>query len=233
MGDDGRRIAKPMPEISGHTLRAYREKLQLSQHDLAELLDVTQSTISMVEIGRNTVSRKLLRSIKECGDRGKLTPTFDEFLRGGGLLLSGLETEFNVIGRVPLHVWQDRLNLKQPPDQYAAWIALPGIPTGARAFQFIPPPSLIAPDTIVIFRPAKFDELVGGHITLVQLGKRQKKQVLKPGIACFGRTILAGRGRTRVVQFEAASADVPVLKLDAGEIDVLMVCCFRGRHGSA
>ena len=45
-------------------LRKIRESLNLNQSEMAEVLDVTQAMISMVESGKARAGRKLLRRIE-------------------------------------------------------------------------------------------------------------------------------------------------------------------------
>lgn len=47
------------------SLRKVRETLDLNQSEMAEVLDVTQAMVSMVESGKAQAGRKLLRRINE------------------------------------------------------------------------------------------------------------------------------------------------------------------------
>lgn len=47
------------------SLRKVRETLELNQSEMAEVLDVTQAMVSMVESGKAQAGRKLLRRINE------------------------------------------------------------------------------------------------------------------------------------------------------------------------
>lgn len=56
-------------------LRAYRERLGISQVALAKALGVTQAYVSQVEAGLRPVTRQLAERLATLPDRGKLPPT--------------------------------------------------------------------------------------------------------------------------------------------------------------
>jgi transcriptional regulator with XRE-family HTH domain len=220
-----------MAELSGSTIKAYREWLQLAQTDFAELVGVSQSLISMVELGQSPVSRRLIQQIRSKCDSGILSPSFDGFLAEGGLGKGPLESEFGIIKSIPLEPWQERINLaKVADDDISDRISLPGLPPETRAFRFNPPPSIIAPDTIAFFRPAAISELTRDQIILVQLRRGQGAKKLRAGVGHIGRTIVSREGRTNQYQFEPADSRAPVIELNKKNVEILMACFFRGRH---
>ena len=217
-------------DISGATVKAYREQLALSQLDLAEAIDVSQTLISAVELGRAAVSRKLLKKLRIAGDEGVLSPTFAEFLEGGGVAPRPEEAEFQVVRPIPLEPWGTRVNLAKPADAGVPdriWV--PGITEEARAFRFTPPPALLAPDSAAIFVPCELGDLAPNQLVLAQFRKGVDVGV---GVgAHMGRALVSRHKRATICQVEFAEFSVPVATLSADELDVLMMCHFRGRHG--
>jgi predicted transcriptional regulator len=51
------------------SLRKVRETLNLNQCEMAEVLDITQAMVSMVESGKAKAGRKLLRRIGEVAEQ--------------------------------------------------------------------------------------------------------------------------------------------------------------------
>jgi transcriptional regulator with XRE-family HTH domain len=218
-------------EISGMTVKAYREQLQMSQRDFAEALDVSQGLISLVEIGRNPVSRKLLRRLRERSDEGILNPTFGDFLAEGGIEPSAGEAEFQIVRPIPLEPWTARIDLRKPVDAgVAGRFFVPGLPEGARAYVFNPAPRLLEQDNIAVFRPASLADLVRDQIVLVQFKVRQGTKHLPAGVAHLGRAIVVRRGRVPKCQFEPMDMDAQVVDLDGEKMEGVMACFFRGRH---
>ncbi|MEE9296697.1 MAG: helix-turn-helix transcriptional regulator [Phycisphaerae bacterium] len=218
-------------EISGSTIKAYREHLRLSQRDLAEILGCSQGLISAVELGRAAVSRRLMRLLRTRGEEDLLSPTFAEFLEQGGIERRPEEAEFRVARPIPLEVWHARVNLKKPADAGAPdRIYVPGLPDGTRAFRFAPAPPLLAPDTVAVFRPGQLGDLVTNQVVLLQLRSGAGLPGFPSGTSRIGRAVVARRRRAAVCQIEAAEQNTPVVEVADDHVDVLMVCCFRGRH---
>jgi len=218
-------------EISAATIRAYRERLELSQRDFAELLGVSQGMISLVELGRNPVTRKLLRALRARSEEGVLKPTFAEFLATGGTERPVTETEFEVFRPIPLELWGPRIDLRKPADA-----GVPGrfyinsLPEGARAYQFVPPPEPLGQDSVAVFRPARFADLLRGQIAIIQFRPHSAPSELSAGVAHLGRIIIARKKRVTTVQFEPSAPNVPVLTLQEDALEAVLVCTFRGRH---
>ncbi len=221
-----------MSDIAGQVLRAYRERLQLSQQDFAERLGVSQSLISTVEVGRGPVSRKLLRLLRERGEAGALRPAFGDYLKEGTVDRGALETDFGVARPIPLEAWAARINLNKPADPSAAeriWV--PGVVEGVRAFRFTPAPATIAPDTVAVFRPASIRELGREQPVLVQVRPRQATRELVAGAAHLGRAIITRARGEILCHFEASVPNAPIVELEEKGVEHLMLCMFRGRYG--
>jgi transcriptional regulator with XRE-family HTH domain len=218
-------------EISGTTVKAYREQLQMSQRDFAETLDVSQGLISLVELGRNPVSRKLLRRLRSKSDEGVLNPTFGDFLAEGGIEPTAGEAEFEIVRPIPLEPWTARVDLRKLPDAgVSGRFFVPGLPEGARAYLFNPAPPLLDQNTVAVFRPATLAELVRDQIILVQFKARQGTKQLPAGVAHLGRAIVVRRGRTAKCQFEPTDPNAQVVALEAERTEAAMICFFRGQH---
>jgi transcriptional regulator with XRE-family HTH domain len=220
-----------MSEVPGQVLRAYRERLQLSQQEFASLLGVSQSLISIVEVGRGPVSRKLLRIMREQGEAGALRPAFGDFLNEGTVDRSVLEPDFGVARPIQLEPWAARINLSKPADPSAAeriWV--PGIVSGARAFRFTPSPPAMIPDTVGVFRPVSIRELGREQIVLIQLHSRTRSRELVAGAAHVGRAIITRARGDITFQFEPSTPTAPILELPENAIVHLMLCIFRGRY---
>lgn len=220
-----------MSNIAGQVLRAYRERLQLSQQEFAKRLGVSQSLISTVEVGHGPVSRKLLRLLRERGETGTLRPAFGDYLKEGALDRGALETDFGVARPIPLEAWAARINLNKPADAGAAeriWV--PGIVEGMRAFRFTPAPSTIAPDTVAVFRPTSLRELSREQAMLVQLRPKHATRELVAGAAHLGRAIVTRARGEILCHFEPGAPNAPVVELDERGVEHLMLCIFRGRY---
>ena len=220
-----------MAGISGQTIKAYRDQLLLSQADFSRILECSQSTISMIEVGQNAVSRKFLRSIRLCGERGKLTPTLEEFLRSGGLRPGAVEAELGVSERIPLQTWGERIDLTDDPvDRNVEWMSIPGISPGSRAFRFTPASEILLPDTFAVFQSVTPSIMLGGEIVLLQLRKGTGGKGIADQVAHLGRVIVTGRGKARSMHVEPANRRTPLIGLADRQVEVLMACCFRGRY---
>lgn len=220
-----------MNEIPGQVVRAYRERLGVSQAAFAGLLGVSQSLISAVEVGRGPVSRKLTRTLRARSESGVLRPGFQEFLDEGGIERGLLELDFGVARPIPLVLWAPRIDLSKAPDAGAGervWV--PGITDEMRAFRFTPPPSSLAPDTMAVFRPAELADLVREQLVLLQLRGRHAKRPLLAGVGHLGRAVTTRAKGGLHCQFEAATANVPIIDLTERSVAVLLVCAFRGRY---
>lgn len=218
-------------EISGSTIKAYREHLNLSQRDLAEILGCSQGLISAVELGRTAVSRRLMRLLRIKAEDDSLSPTFAKFLEDGGVERRPEEAELRIARPIPLEVWHLRVNLKKPADVGVLdRIYVPGFPNGTRAFRFAPALPVLAPDTIAVFKPRQLDDLVTNQIVLLQLRSGARLPGFPSGAAHVGRAIVGRRRHAEVRQIESAEQGIPVVELAYGDVDVLMVCSFRGRY---
>lgn len=216
-------------ELSGSTIRAYRLRLGMSQQEFAHALDLSQGLISLVEIGRNNVSRRLLRQLRIKSDEGVLKPTFAEFIETGPPP-TATESELQVVRPVPLEPWNDRIDLRKPASLGAPGrFFVSGTPASARAYQFVPPPPLLAPDTVAVFQPATLADLARGQIVLVQFRVRQEPRDLVANAAHLGRVIVSPRGRGRIIQFEPALQATPVIDLNEQAVEAVMTCLFQGR----
>lgn len=217
-------------EISASTIRAYRERLQVSQRDLAEILGVSQGMISLVELGRTRVTAKLSKALRIKSDEGVLKPTFAEFLAGGGVKEPVSETAFPVIRPIPLQTWSPRLDLRKPPDAgVPGRFYLSGLPADARAFQFVPPPDMLSQDSVTAFKPVNYPDLVSGQIVVLQLKADASQSDLAASVAHLGRVIVTRKKASIRVQFESATAGVPVIDVPEDAIEQVIVCVFRGR----
>jgi len=220
-----------MSDIAGQVLRAYRERLQLSQQEFAERLGVSQSLISTVEVGRGPVSRKMLRLLRERGEAGVLRPSFGDYLKEGTVDRGALETDFGVARPIPLESWAPRINLNKPPaSDVAERIWVPGIVEGVRAFRFTPSPSTITPDTVAVFRPTSLRELGREQAVLVQLRPKHGTRELVAGAAHLGRAIITRARGEILCHFEPSAPNAPIVELDERGVEHLMMCVFRGRY---
>jgi len=220
-----------MKDVSGSTIKAYRERLQLSQRDFAELLGTSQGLISLVELARTPVSRKLVRLLRIKGDEGVLKPSLAAYLGQDGLDDGTDDLKIQVVPPIPLERWGVRIDLRKRADLGARGrIILPRVPDGARAFQFSPPPSVLAPNDVAIFKPARLRDLTDDQIVLVQLHSRGRVKALAAKVAHLGRVIVSRQGRATIHQFEPAVDKVPVIGLNDDNVDVVMSCFFHGRY---
>jgi transcriptional regulator with XRE-family HTH domain len=220
-----------MSDIAGPVLRAYRERLQLSQQEFAERLGVSQSLISTVEVGRGPVSRKLLRLLRERGEAGVLRPAFGDYLKEGTVDRGALETDFGVARPIPLEPWTPRINLNKAADPSASeriWV--PGVVEGMRAFRFTPAPSTLAPDTVAVFRPASLRELGREQVVVVQLRPKRATRDLVAGAAHLGRAVVTRARGDILFHFEPSVPNAPITALDEKSVEHLMLCVFRGRY---
>jgi transcriptional regulator with XRE-family HTH domain len=92
-----------MVDVPGQLVRAYRERLGLSQAQFAEVLGVSQALISTVELGRGPVSRRMTRALREASESGELRPGFQDFLDGSGerLWVPGVNPEMRAFRFAP------------------------------------------------------------------------------------------------------------------------------------
>lgn len=221
-----------MSDIAGQVLRAYRERLQLSQQEFAERLGVSQSLISTVEVGRGPVSRKLLRLLRERGEAGLFRPAFGDYLKEGTVDRGVLETDFGMARPIPLEPWAPRINLNKPADPSASeriWV--PGIVDGMRAFRFTPAPSTLDPDTVAVFRPASLRELAREQVVVIQLRPKHGTRDLVAGAAHLGRAVITRARGDILFHFEPTARNAPITALDERSVEHLMLCVFRGRYG--
>ncbi len=215
-------------EISGLTIRAYRQRLGMSQRDFAETLGVSQGVISLMELGRCSVSRKMLKRLRIRSDEDALSLTFSEFLSESGVPLS-TEAEFNLVRPISLELWQSRINLLKPADGgVPGRFYVPGVSEGTRAFMFVPAPLLLGENTIAAFRPASFSDLVRNQIIIVQFKPGAAPDGLPVALSHLGRSIVVRRGGTMHCQFEPESSTSLIVNLDETAVDVLMICFFQG-----
>jgi transcriptional regulator with XRE-family HTH domain len=220
-----------MVDVPGLIVRAYRERLGLSQAQFADILGVSQALISTVEIGRGPVSRRLTRALREASESGELQPGFQEFLDEGVVEKSVLEVDFGVAQPIPLVPWAPRIDLCKPPAPGVGerfWV--PGTTGKMRAFRFTPPPTLLAPDTIAVFRPARFADLGREQVVLLQFQGRHATKRLPAGVGHLGRAITTRATAGVCCQFEAAAANVPIIDVTERALKALFTCSFRGRY---
>lgn len=217
-------------EIPGSKIRAYRERLQMTQRDFAESMGMSQALISLVELGRGPVSNRLLQRLRAKGDSGEFKPSFFNYLAEEGVGVAAGGSDSQVAGAIPLEPWAARVDLRKPADPDTdSQLYLPGLPAGSRAFRFNPAPRFLEPDTFAVFRLAEFSRLVRDQLVLVQFKQRASPRELPAGIAHLGRAIVTRRGRVIVYQFEAAEPNFQVAELDDRRLEKLMVCFARGR----
>lgn len=218
-------------EISGSTIRAYRERLELTQKDFADRLGMSQGLISLIELGRGSVSKRLLKRLQLKSEEGAFKLGFSEFLTTGGMVIQADESEFRAAQPIPLEPWTGRIDLRKPADKGTEGrIYLPGLPEGARAFHFNPSPRFLDPNTIAVFRPTQFIELIRDQVVLIQIKVRHGTKELPASIAHLGRAIVVRRGRRHIHQFEAADPNVQVAVFEDESIEVAMTCCFCGKY---
>ena len=132
---------------------------------------------------------------------------------------------------IHLEIWRPNLDLSRPPVHGAAerfW--LPDVARNARAFRFEPPPPILAPDTIAVFRPASLRRLVRDQVVLVQFRLRAASKDLPRGVGHLGRVIAGRRDGALVRLLEPAAANLPAIELDERKLELVMACVFRGRY---
>lgn len=220
-----------MVEIPGRVIGAFRERLGVSQDALADLIGVSQSLISAVEIGRGPVSRRLLRILRAKSEAGVLNPGFHEFLAEGSVELSLLDVDLGVARPIPLLAWNERLDLLEVPDPGAGeriWV--PGLSDDMRGFRFVPAPNPLAPDTVAVFRRSQFRDLKREQIALLQLKAKKGHRGFPAGVGHLGRAVTSRSKGKVIVQFEPTTANVPIIDLTERSVAVLLVCAFRGRY---
>ncbi len=222
-----------MHDVSGKTIREYREWLRISQRDFSAKLGFTQGLISQVELGHGTVSKKLLRRLWDRSDEGVFEAPFERFLRIGGMKTEDLKAEFGAVKPVTVEAWNHRLDLREPPRPSGTdrlWI--PGIRNRMRAFRFDDPPPIVSPDTLVVFRPADWADLAQEQMVLVQFRSKYATKELDAGVGHLGRAIVTRRAGRFTCQFERSPIAGPIVNMTEKSVEVLMICHFRGRYGS-
>lgn len=222
-----------MKDISGKTIRAYRERLSLNQRDLAAKLGFTQGLISQVESGQLPVSKKMLRGLWARSEEGVFEIPFEQFLRYGGVNTQFLKAEFGAVTPIQVETWKPRLDLREPSSpSITDWIWIPGMTNGMRAFRFDDAPPVLTPYSLVVFRPAEWSELAGEQIVLLQTRSKHAPKGLDGGVGYVGRAIVTRQHGKMRCQFERSPIAGPIVEVTARSIDVLMTCHFRGRHGA-
>lgn len=216
-------------EIPGSTIRAYRERLQMTQRDFAKSLGMSQALISLVELGRGPVSKRLLQRLRAKGETGEFKPAFFDYLAEGGVQHATEGPGLDIQDGVVLEPWHSRTDLRKPGCPDGGRLYLPGLPEGIRAFRFNPPPRILGSDHIAVFRPAKLTDLVRDQVVLVQFKPQHGTKELPAGIAHLGRAVVVRKGRIATYQFEPDDQGCPVVNLEAKAVEVVMSRAFQGR----
>ena len=99
-----------------------------------------------------------------------------------------------------------------------------------RAFCFDDPPPIVAPDTLIVFRPVDWADLSPEQMVLVQFRPKYATRELVARIGHLGRAIVTRRGGRFTCQFERSPIAGPIVNMTDKGVEVLMICHFRGRY---